>query len=181
MIKNRAVFLDRDGTIIDDRGYLRHPDEVYIYPQTIEWLRLLQKDFLLIVVTNQSGIGKGITTKDEVDDVNLFLISELKKQGIEIDAIYVCPHRKEDDCACYKPKPYFIFEAQKKFNIDLSASYMIGDHPSDVYCGINAGVTPLYVLSGHGSKHVTELDCKVGIFDGIAGASDYILKMNKKQ
>lgn len=181
MIKNRAVFLDRDGTIIDDRGYLKHPDEVYIFPQSKESLRLLQKYFLLIIITNQSGIGKGVTTEAEVEAVNRFLIAELKNEGIEIDAIYVCPHKKEDNCDCYKPKPHFIFEAEKRFSIDLSASFMIGDHPSDVYCGINAGVTPLYVLSGHGNKHVSELNCEVGIFDGIAEASDYILNNIKKQ
>lgn len=177
MNKTRAVFLDRDGTIIEDKGYLSEPSEVVIYPGIIEALQYLQKYFLLIIVTNQSGIGKGITTKEEVEKVNQYLVSKLKNEGIEIAEVYVCPHKKEDNCECYKPKPYSVFQAQKRFDIDLSASFFIGDHPSDVQCGINAGVSPLYVLSGHGSKHVSELECEVPVFSNLVEVTHFIQKI----
>lgn len=153
----RAVFLDRDGTIIEDRGYLKHPSEVFFFEDTIEALRRLSLDFKLFIITSQSGIAKGLTTPQEVQSVNDFVVSKLRNEGIEILEVYVCPHQNDDKCTCKKPSPFFIFQAAEKYQLDLNASFIVGDHPSDVECGLNAGVAPVYVLTGHGEKHLDEL------------------------
>jgi len=153
----KAVFLDRDGTIIEDRGHLSNPDDVIFYPYTLKALKILQKDFLLFIVSNQSGIAKKLITKEDVDKVNARVIDILRKNGIEITQIYYCPHNREDNCECIKPKPYFLRKAVEKYGIDLSKSYVIGDHPHDVEFAENAGAKGIYVLTGHGAKHTNEL------------------------
>jgi D-glycero-D-manno-heptose 1,7-bisphosphate phosphatase len=177
MNKKAAIFLDRDGTIIEDTGYIKHPGEIIFHSWSYEALSLLQKEYLLFVITNQSGIAKGITTEDDVAGVNGYLIEALKEKGIFIQALYYCPHASEDNCACKKPKPYFIFKASDEFNLDLSRSFIIGDHPSDVYCGINAGVKPVYVMTGHGEKHRHELPEGITLCEDLLGATRWILSL----
>lgn len=152
-----AVFLDRDGTIIKDRGYLGHTHQVEFYPFTFDCLRWLQEKFLLFIVTNQSGIAKGIVTHEQVDKVNSFIVSEFKKAGIKIAAVYSCPHHVDDNCQCHKPKTLFAEIAVKNFKIDLKNSYMIGDHPADVEFALNIQAKGIYVLTGHGKKHYDEV------------------------
>lgn len=175
MAKHPAIFLDRDGTIIDDAGYINHPCNVAFYPYSFEALRMLQEHFLLFIVTNQSGIGKGLLTQNEVDKVNNYLTDVLKKVNITIYDLFCCPHSNEDRCSCKKPSPYFLHRAAELYNLDLSRSFMIGDHPSDVFCGINAGVSPLYLLSGHGNKHRNELNTDVTIKENLMDATKYII------
>jgi D-glycero-D-manno-heptose 1,7-bisphosphate phosphatase len=182
MKTNPAIFLDRDGTIIEDVGHVKHLSDVVFYPYTIESLRLLGRDHLLFIITNQSGIAKGIVTEAAVTEVNSYILDYLKSQGINITELYYCPHKTEDNCHCKKPSPYFIFEAARLHNIDLRKSFIIGDHPSDVLCGINAGLKPLYVMTGHGAKHKPELDSDVLIFDDLLGSTKYILStLDKNQ
>lgn len=152
-----AFFLDRDGTIIKDKGYLGSIDQVEFYPFTVNCLRRLQEKFLLFIVTNQSGIAKGIVTQEQVDAVNSFVVAELKSSGINICAVYSCPHHRNDNCLCHKPKTFFAEKAAKDFNIDLVNSYVAGDHPGDVEFAFNAGAKGIYVLTGHGKKHYTEI------------------------
>ncbi len=152
-----AVFLDRDGTIIKDRGYLGHIHQVEFYPFTFECLRQLQEKYLLFIVTNQSGIAKGVVTHQQVDSVNSYIVSELNKAGIKISAVYSCPHHRNDNCPCHKPKTLFAEIAAKDFEADLSNSFMIGDHPADVEFALNIGAKGIYVLTGHGKKHFDEI------------------------
>ena len=174
-MKQAAIFLDRDGTIIKDVGYIKNSKEVEFFPETFTTLLKLQSDFLLFIITNQSGISKGLTTHKEVMQVNNYIVDELKSKGIIISEVYCCPHSNEDNCDCKKPKPYFIEQAAKSYNLDLARSYIIGDHPSDVDCGLNANITPIYVLTGHGSMHRHQLDSNCSICADIADASTMIL------
>lgn len=180
-MKQRAIFLDRDGTIIKDVGYLKNPQDVEFFPETFTNLLKLQERFLLFIITNQSGISKGITSANEVKLVNNYLVDVLKSKGIIISHVYCCPHSSDENCICKKPKPYFINLAAGLYNLNLRDSYIIGDHPSDVECGLNAGITPIYVLTGHGEKHKNELNSDCIITENIIEASKYILDTcNKK-
>jgi D-glycero-D-manno-heptose 1,7-bisphosphate phosphatase len=175
MAKHPAVFLDRDGTLIDDAGYIKKISEVNFYPYTFEALSILQEHFLLFIITNQSGIAKGITTEKEVSRVNKFIINTLKDKGIEISDVFCCPHKSEDNCGCKKPKTLFIQKASQMYNIDLNQSFIIGDHPSDVQCGLNAGITPVYLLTGHGIEHKHEINNETVICTNILEASKYLI------
>ena len=174
--RNGAVFLDRDGTLIEDQGYLRHPDDVLFFPNTTRALSRLQKEFLLFIVTNQNGVGKGKLTLQEVDKVNEYLIGQLGKKGVVISGIFVCPHKEEDDCACMKPKPFFLKKAANDFNLNLNRSYVIGDHPYDVEFAKGVGAKGLYVKTGHGEKHLNELPPGEVIVSDIGEAADWILR-----
>jgi D-glycero-D-manno-heptose 1,7-bisphosphate phosphatase len=174
MAKHPAIFLDRDGTMIDGVGFIKQASEVKFYPFTIKALNLLQEYFLLFIITNQSGTATGIITEKQVKDVNNYILNTLKEQGVAIYDVFCCPHKSEDNCACKKPKTYFIEKARQLYNIDLSQSFIIGDHPSDVQCGINAGITPIFVLTGHGDKHKNEIKKETIICDNILEATKYL-------
>jgi D-glycero-D-manno-heptose 1,7-bisphosphate phosphatase len=172
--KHPAVFLDRDGTIVEDRGYIKDPSEIIFYPESFPALNMLQEHFLLFIITNQSGISKGLTSETEVQKVNNYIIETLKQEGIAIYDTFSCPHNTEDNCTCKKPKPYFINKAAESYNLNLAESFIVGDHPSDVLCGVNAGVRPIYLLTGHGLKHRHELTHEVKICSNILEAAYYI-------
>lgn len=173
-----AIFLDRDGTIIKDAGYIKNLQDVEFFNESFPALLQLQERFLLFIITNQSGISKGLTTEDEVKTVNGYVVETLKSKGINIEYVYCCPHSDEDNCICKKPKPYFIYEAEKLFQLELKNSYIIGDHPSDVECGLNAGIIPIYLLTGHGEKHRHELKHDIIISKNILEAANVINKLN---
>jgi D-glycero-D-manno-heptose 1,7-bisphosphate phosphatase len=175
MAKHPAIFLDRDGTIIEDNGYISNTSDVIFYPHIFKALELLQKHFLLFIITNQSGISKGLISESDVQGVNTFITETLKAKGIAIFDTFYCPHKNEDNCNCKKPKPYFIKKAAQLYNVDLTSSFIIGDHPSDVECGINAGVTPIYLLSGHGKKHQDELCFNSKVCKDLSYASKFIM------
>ena len=170
-----AVFLDRDGTIIEDRGHLRSPSEVVFFPDTVPALARLQEHFRLFIVTNQSGIAKGIVGADEVARVNDFVVAELRRHGIVVSAVYCCPHNREDGCVCVKPKPHFLQQAADAYDLDLRRSFAVGDHPHDVQFAENAGATGIYVLTGHGAKHRAELPAGRAVVPGIREAAEWIL------
>jgi histidinol-phosphate phosphatase family protein len=176
-----AVFLDRDGTLIEDRGYLRSPDEVVFFDYTVETLRRLQPHFSLFIVTSQSGIAKGLQTPEEVNTVNAFVTDFLRGHGVNILKTYTCPHVREDDCRCIKPKPYLAQLAAEEFGIDLQRSYMIGDHPHDAEFGVRFGGTGLFVLTGHGMRHRDELDEHIPEFADLKQAADWILENCKEK
>jgi D-glycero-D-manno-heptose 1,7-bisphosphate phosphatase len=154
---NKAVYLDRDGTIIKDKGYIKNVRDVEFYAHTFESLKELQKYFLLFIITNQPGIAKGLITANEVEMVNKFMLQQLKDKGVLIHEIYYCPHLKEDHCNCRKPNPYYIHQSAKKYTIDVQSSFVVGDHPSDVQLALNSQAKGIYLLTGHGRKHVREL------------------------
>jgi len=158
MLLKKAVFLDRDGTINEDEGYVYEVEKFKLLPGVIEGLKLLQDDYLFFVITNQSGIARGYYTHDQYLKFNDVVIETLKENGIVIKETYCCPHITEDNCDCKKPKTFFIDKAVKDYNIDAKESWMIGDHPSDICFGINAGCQTVYLCTGHGPKHYKELE-----------------------
>ena len=173
----KAVFLDRDGTIIEDNGYLSKPSQVMFFNDSFDALRRLQKDYMLFIVTNQQGISEGILTKEEVNCVNQYVVDSLKNAGINITNVYVCPHTKADNCVCRKPNPYFLHKASKDYNIELENSFVIGDHPSDIQLAIKTKAKGIYLLSGHGKKHLSELNSNEIVVSNINDAVSRILGM----
>jgi|GEM_PF-239715 len=173
--KNAAIFLDRDGTLIEDVGHLKNPSDVVFFPGTFKALRKIQKHFLLFIVTNQPGVAEGLISRKDVNRVNIRLIKTLAEEGIEITDVYVCPHRRLDNCRCIKPKPYFLKKAVGLYGLDLRKSFTVGDHPHDIQLAKNAGARGIYVLTGHGQKHLTELPEDTEIASGIAAAAESIV------
>lgn len=171
-----AVFLDRDGTIIEDRGDLSDPEQIVFFNDTVPALLRLQEKFYLFIVTNQSGVANGTITMDDVERINSCVSARLAGHNIRIVETYVCPHNHNDDCKCIKPKPYFLRKAEKDYSIDLRNSFVIGDHPHDLEFGENAGAKAVYVLTGHGKKHQPELPENAVVVPGIREAAEYILE-----
>lgn len=141
---NKAIFLDRDGTIIEDKNYLSNIDDINFLEGTFEGLKKLQKEYLLIIVTNQSGVAKGYFNEKKVIEINKEIESQLYTNGVKILETLYCPHHKNGiikeysiNCECRKPKTGLIEKVVKKYNIDLSNSYVIGDKDSDIQLGKN--------------------------------------------
>jgi D-glycero-D-manno-heptose 1,7-bisphosphate phosphatase len=149
--KQKAIFLDRDGTLNKYVGFLRKTDEMELLPGVAEAIRKINASgYLAIVITNQPVVARGEVTFEGLEEIHRKLETELGKEGAYIDALYYCPHHPDKgfegerpeykiDCDCRKPKPGLILQAAKDFNIDLSQSYMIGDNVTDVESGKNAG------------------------------------------
>ena len=169
-----AVFLDRDGTLIEDRGAIRDPSQVAFYPETIDALRRLGGQFPLFIVTNQSWIAQGVLRVEEAATVNAFIVRRLAEEGIEIREVYTCPHAREDGCECHKPRPLFLRRAARDHGVDLSRSFVVGDHPADVELAAATGAHGIYLLTGHGEKHRAELSVLCDVRPGIAAAVDTI-------
>ncbi len=149
----KAVFLDRDGTIIEDVHYLSRLEDIKLMPLAKEGLMLMKEcGYKLIVVTNQSGIGRGYFSEDFVRKTHEVLNDMLDNL---IDAFYFCPHRPEDNCSCRKPKSGMIDQAVKDFGINKEKSFVVGDKETDVELGLNAGVTPLLVINRE-NEHLLE-------------------------
>ena len=147
----RCVFLDRDGVINQKAApheYIRNWSEFRFLPNIADWIHLFNAlDFLVIVVTNQRGIARGVTTRESVDDIHVRMVAELAAQGARIDDVFVCPH-EEDACDCRKPKPGMVVEAQAKWDIDLAESLMIGDSDSDAMLATACGMRFLRAAGG---------------------------------
>ena len=182
---HKAIMLDRDGTLVEDTMYPHKLEHFKLLPGVIEGLKKLKNDYIFIIITNQAGIGKGIFKEEEMHSFNEKLISELKKEGIEIKKVYYCPHTPEHCCKCRKPETENAIAAKKEFNIDLKNSWMIGDHLSDVQLGLNIGSKTIFMLTGHGKKHLEDLKAKNINPDFIAKdfleAADFILKNTRKR
>jgi len=172
--KKAAVFLDRDGTLIHDRGHIKDPSEVKFYSQAFPALRQLQQHFELFFVTNQWGIAEGVLRPRAVDRVNQHIVSILADRDIHIRDTFVCPHKYEDNCFCRKPKPYFLEQAARRYGLNLKASFTVGDHPCDIQLADNVGATGVYVLTGHGQKHRHDLPEDTNVVVDILQASECI-------
>lgn len=147
---NKAIFLDRDGTINVEVDYLHEVERLqFIHGVPKALSQLKQMGYKLIVISNQSGIGRGYYSASDTDKLHDYMNFLLKKQGAEIDAFYYCPHVEQDQCQCRKPKTGLVKQAVEDFDICLQQSYMVGDKESDVLTGINAGCGYGLVLSGH--------------------------------
>jgi D,D-heptose 1,7-bisphosphate phosphatase len=146
---NKAVFLDRDGVINVDYGYVHRVEDFKFLPGAIQALRILAKeDYKLVVVTNQSGIGMGHYTLQDAEAVHLFMCNELEKAGVVLDGVYLCPHSPESGCGCRKPSPLLVSNAAAVHNIDLSRSFFVGDKTRDVQTGKNSGCRTIMVMTG---------------------------------
>jgi D-glycero-D-manno-heptose 1,7-bisphosphate phosphatase len=143
---NRAIFLDRDGTVIEERGYLRDPEGVQLLPGAAEALaRLAENGWKLIVVSNQSGVGRGLIPPDRMEQVHQRFLAVLGQSGVPVGASYICPHIPEDHCECRKPSPFLLHRAAREHGLDLSASWMIGDREGDILCGRNAACSTIWL------------------------------------
>lgn len=137
---NRAVFIDRDGTIAKDVPYCSRPEDFELLPGAAEGIKLLKENgFLVIIITNQSGIARGYFTEETLSQIHQKMQMELAQHGACVDAIYYCPHHPDDGCDCRKPKPKLVFQAARDLNIDLSQSYVIGDSEMDTELAKQAG------------------------------------------
>jgi D-glycero-D-manno-heptose 1,7-bisphosphate phosphatase len=156
--RRRAVFIDRDGTISEEIGYVNHPSRYRVFPYAAEAIKQLNEaGWLAVLVTNQAGVARGYFTEDVIGAVHALLTAELEGGGARLDAIYYCPHHPtvgeppyRFDCDCRKPRPGLIRRAAADLDIDLGASWMVGDRYSDTELARNAGTRAALVLSGYG-------------------------------
>jgi D-glycero-D-manno-heptose 1,7-bisphosphate phosphatase len=180
----RAVFLDRDGTLIEEKGYLHQAAQVVIFPGVGQALTRLQTaGFDLFLVTNQSGVGRGYFSLADVDQVHEHLRTELSKDGVCFRKIYIAPEAPDQPSRGRKPSPAFLLDARDEFGVDLNQSYMVGDKLIDLECGWNAGVRQsLLVRTGYGAAleklHTSELRRAV-IVDDLGQVADWILAASR--
>jgi len=179
---NRAVFLDRDGTLIEDRGYLSRPEDVAVFPVAGRALKRLQEaGFQLFIVSNQSGVARGYFTMADVERVNRRVLEILAADGIRFDKIYIAPELSDAPSHGRKPSPQFLFDARDEFGILLESSFMVGDKLSDLQCGWNAGVKrSLLVRTGYGAalqREQPEAIRQAVVVDNLAEAADVILNL----
>lgn len=171
-----AVFLDRDGTLNVEKEYLHRYDDWVWIPGVIPALRSLQKGgFRLVVVTNQSGIARGYYTRARVDALHRRVSADLKRHGVSLAGIYLCPHGPGAKCPCRKPAPGLLIRAARELKLDLTGSFMVGDKASDVEAARRSGVTPLFVQTGHGDRERRVLPAGVRRFPHLASAALSIL------
>jgi len=178
---NRAVFLDRDGTLIVEKNYLSRPEDVETLRGTPAGLsRLAAAGFKLFIVSNQSGIGRGYFTLADVDRVNEHLSRELARSGVHFEKIYVAPEKPDEPSHGRKPSPGFLFDARAEFGLDLAQSFLIGDKLSDLECGWNAGVKKsILVRTGYGAALEREEPEKIAravVVDDMCAAAEWILR-----
>ena len=178
---NQAVFLDRDGTIIEEKNYLRRVEDVVMLPGAGKALRRLQRaGFKLFIVSNQSGVGRGYFTLAEVEKVNQHILRELERERVRFEKIYIAPEAPAASSRGRKPSPQFLLDARDEFGVDLGQSYMIGDKLIDLECGWNAGVKKcLLVRTGYGAELERTSADKLGaaaVVDDLAAAAQWILE-----
>ncbi|MDF2436220.1 MAG: histidinol-phosphate phosphatase family protein [Bacteroidota bacterium] len=156
---NKAIFLDRDGVINTERGYTHKLEDFVILPDLVENLQLyLKKGYLLIVVSNQSGVAKGLYTQADVETIHSFLTNELIKSDIHLSEIYYCIHHPDvSRCICRKPDSLFVEKALARFNIDPSKSYFIGDKERDVEAAEKAGVKGILIEANSPLKLISHI------------------------
>ncbi|MDR3459308.1 MAG: HAD-IIIA family hydrolase [Verrucomicrobiae bacterium] len=176
----RAVFLDRDGTLIVEKNYLCRPEEVELFPGAGAALkRLADAGFKLIMVTNQSGIGRGYFTLAEAERVNERVCADFARAGVRFEKIYIAPEAPEQPSRGRKPSPQFLHDARDEFGLDLAESFMVGDKLIDLECGWNAGVKKsLLVRTGYGAmteRKDSRRAAEAVIVDGVKEAADWIL------
>ncbi len=181
--ENAAVFIDRDGTLIHEKNYLSRPEDVRLYAGAVPALKLLNASgFRVVMVTNQSGIGRGYFTEKDLGRVHRHLRKMLKSSGITLDAIYYCPHSPEAGCGCRKPNLGMVKRAERELSVDLSRSFTIGDHPGDYLLGKKMGGKGVFVLTGHGRKEYAKLASRTDVpwpdkvFPTLLAAARWIVK-----
>lgn len=185
MTTRQAVFLDRDGTLNEDTGYPVDLRQVHIYPEAVEAVRRLGRaGFATVVVTHQSGIGRGYFEAADLDRLHTGFLEEFARRGAPLDALYSCPHGPDAGCSCAKPRPGLGLQAARDLGLDLGASYMIGDKPADILFGLNIGAAPVLVLTGYGRRASSGL-AALGVRPahtaaGVLEATAWILEREKR-
>ena len=177
----RAVFIDRDGTINVEKEYLYRAEEFEFIPGAAKAIRLLNEaGFLVIVVSNQSGVARGYYTEEDVHLLHRQIASQLEQAGSRVDAWFYCPHHPAGrgsyalPCRCRKPQPGMLLEAAGRFDIDLESSIMIGDKLVDVEAGRAAGCRTLLVRTGYGREEEHGLPAGIEVFDDLLAAAEHI-------
>ncbi|MFI5332137.1 MAG: D-glycero-alpha-D-manno-heptose-1,7-bisphosphate 7-phosphatase [Desulfobaccales bacterium] len=176
-----AVFLDRDGTINEEVEYPDRLDQILLFPQAAPAIRRLNEAGLkVVVVSNQSGVGRGYFPLAFVHEVHRYLNQHLAAAGARLDGLYVCPHGPDEGCPCRKPKPELILRAARDLDLDLAHSYLVGDRYRDLETAANAGVIGILVLTGYGrreleiNRHRAEVQ-PVYVAQDLADAAAWIL------
>lgn len=190
-MKRKAVFIDRDGTINRDVGYPSSYRMIDIYPYSFEAVKKIKEAGLLaVIITNQSGIGRGIIEEKSLHDIHAKLNEEFERHDVSFDGIYYCPHyvlskteKFRKKCVCRKPNPGMGKLAAEDLNIDTSLSYMIGDKVEDLLFGININAAPILVLTGYGQESQKKLKDKgiqpAFVAKNLLGAAEWIIKQEK--
>jgi D-glycero-D-manno-heptose 1,7-bisphosphate phosphatase len=178
-MKRPAIFLDRDGTLIEEVNYLSHVEDLRLFPFTQESVQILKDaGYLLVVVTNQSGIGRGIFAESDMHAVHEAIQNQLNGA---IGGFYFCPHLPCDGCVCRKPLTGMIDAATRDLDINLENSWMIGDKHVDVNAGRAAGLSTALVLTGYGTSHRDSLENDPDVIaDDLLGAAREIIKRTTK-
>lgn len=158
--RRRAVFLDRDGVINENRAdHVKARHEFVFLPDVLSALRALAAlPLAVVVISNQSAIGRGLVTRRAVEDINRGMVAAVAEQGGRIDGVYLCPHRPDEGCACRKPKPGLLAQAAQELGLALATSYLVGDATTDVQAALAAGCRPVLVLSGRGQEQLARLN-----------------------
>lgn len=152
-MQSKAVFFDRDNTLIIDSNYMHKVEDLKFYNDSFDALReVITKGYKIFIVTNQSGIGRGMFSEEQMHLFNLAMLAEFTKNGIEIEEIVFCPHSPDDKCDCRKPAAKLINQLIHKYDIDKTKSYMLGDKTSDAQAGVNAGISGI-LLSQNPDDH----------------------------
>ena len=163
-----AIFLDRDGTLIEEIGYLHSPEEIQIYPEAFEAVeKINQSGAQAIVITNQSAIARGLITQENLEHLHHLISVAFRQKGARLDAFYSCPHHPTEGagthtrtCDCRKPQPGLLLRAAQELQLDLDVSYMIGDTLRDIEAGHRAGCQSILVQTGYGRDELLLLDDK---------------------
>jgi len=178
----RAVFLDRDGVINQNRpDYVKSWAEFAFLPGVFAPLRrLAESDFAVVVISNQSAVGRGLLARQDLEEIHRQMIREIEAAGGRIDAIEVCPHHPAAGCTCRKPQPGLLRQAAVSLDLDLTRSFLVGDARSDVEAALRAGCVPVMVLTGRGRDQLrqmpTELAARCHVAADLAAAVAYILE-----
>lgn len=150
---NKAVFIDRDGTINKEAGYISSINKLRLLPKAALAIKLLnQANYKVVVISNQSGIARGFLTEIDLRKIHQELVLRLKRKGAVLDKIYYCPHHPKDNCNCRKPKTELLKRATRELNLNLSQSFIIGDKLSDIKLGKNFGIKAILVFTGYGKE-----------------------------
>ena len=175
---SKAVFLDRDGPIIPDTGYVRDHEKVQLSEGAVEGMRLLKEHgFKIIVISNQAGVAKKIITPEQAKRVHERVVILLRAEGVELDDVYYCFHHPDDRCECRKPKTKHVHDATAKHGIDVAKSFFAGDKPSDLQAGRNAHSTMKTVLVGEDLKDpVLEEELFDFKADNLKKAAEWIIR-----
>lgn len=177
---NRVLFLDRDGVINEDRDYVHKIDDFVFKDGIFELTQELQKRFKIVVITNQSGIGRGYYSKSQFLELDRYMRDAFLKRGVFIEETLYCPHKPEDECECRKPKSGLIDEYSKRVDLLFEESIFIGDKLSDMECAKRAKIGCRLFLLGKESENLEMLDCDVIIAKNLQVAKELLVDFYKE-